>query len=167
MPQPLEYLRPIFIEHQRFRQRWLWVVITLAGLLILSIQLLLQRTLRGYPSSLAMILAAAPVGFMVWFYLAITLTVRVDANGVHVRFFPLHKLTIPFRRIVASNACDYDPHGEFGGWGMKGPPGRWGWCFTVSGRRGVRLDLENGHRLLIGSQRAEELAAAIKEAQAT
>jgi hypothetical protein len=37
---------------------------------------------------------------------------------------------------------------------------------TVSGNRGVRLELENRHRLLIGSQRAEELAEAIRSASA-
>jgi hypothetical protein len=40
-----------------------------------------------------------------------------------------------------------------------------GWAYNVRGNRGVQLELANGKRILIGSQRAEELAGAIGEAK--
>jgi hypothetical protein len=39
-----------------------------------------------------------------------------------------------------------------------GPRGR---AYNVSGNRGVEITLANGKRVLIGSQRSDELAAAI------
>lgn len=165
MAQTLTYLRPIFVEQQRFRQRWLWILIIITSALMMSVAGAMIVLLNAPPAIIAGLVICLPVGLMVGFYLAANLTVRVDVDGVHVRFFPIHKLTIPHARIVNVEACDYDPLGEFGGWGMKGPPGRWGWCYTVSGRRGVRIELDNRHRLLIGSQRADELARAIEEAR--
>jgi hypothetical protein len=38
-------------------------------------------------------------------------------------------------------------------------------AYNVSGKEGVQLELANGKRILIGSQRAEELARAIGEAK--
>jgi TATA-box binding protein (TBP) (component of TFIID and TFIIIB) len=48
---------------------------------------------------------------------------------------------------------------EYGGWGIK--YGRKGKAYNVSGNRGVQLVFKDGKQLLIGSQRAEELAEAI------
>jgi hypothetical protein len=64
-------------------------------------------------------------------------------------------------RDVAAVTCH--PITEYGGWGI-----RWtlrGKAYNVSGRRGVRLDYENGKHLLIGSTRADELATAIHQAR--
>ena len=49
---------------------------------------------------------------------------------------------------------------DYGGWGIR--RGRRGWAYNVSGNRGVLLQLENEKTLLIGSQRPDELAAAIE-----
>jgi hypothetical protein len=38
-------------------------------------------------------------------------------------------------------------------------------AYNVSGNRGVQLEFSNGKRLLIGSQRPEDLAAAISRAK--
>jgi hypothetical protein len=159
----LPYLRPIFVEEQRFRQWWLWLLVVLVSAgLILGFGLLYLRS-RTITAFIPMAVGTIPVALMILFY-STRLVVRVDVDGVHVRFWPFSRLDVPHHRIVNVEATDYDPVGEFGGWGIKGPAGRWGWCYTVSGRRGVRIELENRHRLLIGSQRADELAEAIRSA---
>ena len=61
-------------------------------------------------------------------------------------------------------AKTYDPM-EYGGWGVRGWPDRYGWAYNVSGNRGVQIEFKNGHRLMLGSQRADELAKAIGEAK--
>ena len=50
---------------------------------------------------------------------------------------------------------------EYGGWGVRMRRG--GMAYNVSGDRGVQLELMDGKRILIGSQRAGELADAIRE----
>ena len=57
--------------------------------------------------------------------------------------------------IRRSQAGQADAFGEL----VKSHAGR---AYNVSGREGVRLDFADGKHLLIGSQRAEELAAAIQ-----
>jgi hypothetical protein len=53
----------------------------------------------------------------------------------------------------------YRPIRDYGGWGIR--YGRGGKAYNVSGNRGVMLELSDGQKLLIGSQRPEELANAI------
>jgi hypothetical protein len=165
MPTTLSYLRPLFVEAQHFRQRWLWVLVMSVAVVLLGLSITMMLTMRAFPMTAAATLVAVPVALMVGLLAGARLTVIVDVDGVHIRFFPLRRLTIPHRRIVGVESVTYEPIGEFGGWGIKGPPGRWGWCYTVSGNRGVRIELDNRHRLLIGSQRPEELAEAILAAR--
>ena len=68
---------------------------------------------------------------------------------------------IPLERIRCATAVTYSPLWDYGGWGIR--CGRKGIAYNVSGDRGVQLELERGRPILIGSQRAEELARAIEE----
>lgn len=92
------------------------------------------------------------------------MTTIVDAAGVHVRFVPFLRKTFSLDDIVTWEARSYDPM-EYGGWGVRGWPGRYGWAYNISGNRGVQIEFKNGHRLMLGSQRADELAQAIEEAK--
>jgi hypothetical protein len=159
----LPYLRPVFVEEQRFRQWWLWLTVIAVGVVQLAVFALLYLKARTFFAWVPLAIATVPITLTVLFY-STRLVVRVDADGVHVRWWPFLTFDLPHHRIVGAEAVDYDPLNEFGGWGIKGPPGRWGWCYTVSGRRGVRIELSNRHRLLIGSRRADELAEAIRSA---
>jgi len=106
-----------------------------------------------------LLLDAAIVGFMY----TLKLTTEVRRDGIHLRFFPMFRQTIPLSQIRRHYARTYRPIVEFGGWGV-----RYGWkgkAYNVSGNRGVQLELADGKRLLIGSQRPEELAQAIEAAR--
>jgi hypothetical protein len=105
---------------------------------------------------------AVVIGVAVLMYV-MKLTVRVDEQALHVRFFPLVKKDIPLEDIARWEARNYRPILEYGGWGIRC---RWkGMAYNVSGKRGVQLEFTNGKLLLIGSQRPEELAAAISQAK--
>lgn len=83
-------------------------------------------------------------------------------DGLCVRVLPFTRFRrhIPFDLITSCEARTYSPIREYGGWGMKF--GRGGKAYNVMGNRGVQLVLVSGERLLIGSQRADELAGVIK-----
>ena len=74
--------------------------------------------------------------------------------------FPLYRRRIQLTDIAAARADTYAPLAEYGGWGIRG----WGRNVALNARgdRGVRLMLMDGRRVLVGSQRAEELAAALE-----
>jgi hypothetical protein len=65
--------------------------------------------------------------------------------------------------IVSAELVTFRPIRDFGGWGIRHGGG--GWAYTVRGNRGVRLTLQYGSPLLIGSQNAEDLYQAIERAR--
>jgi hypothetical protein len=72
---------------------------------------------------------------------------------------------IPLLTIRAAKAVSYDSAAEYGGYGIRS--GARGMAYIASGNRGVELELSEGPKLLVGSQRAEELAAKIMQARKT
>lgn len=158
----------LFEEEQSFRQPWLWALL-LGSLIVLAIVFgLFLFQAPDQPGTVdgmitLGIVAVVEIGVVV-LMVVLKLSVRVDNAGLHVRFFPLVKKDIPLEQIARWEARTYNPLLEYGGWGI-----RYGWkgmAYNVRGNRGVQLELTSGKRLLIGSQRSEELAAAISRAKA-
>jgi len=107
--------------------------------------------------------------FMVLMVLVLNLLsmrTEVTSEGVRVRFgyfVPLYVRTIRLEDIDTVEAVTYRPIADYGGWGIRGLPGRI--ALNARGDRGVLLTLLRGGTVLIGSQRPEELAASIMEAR--
>lgn len=160
-----------FREVQQFRQPWLWVLMGGIALSTVNVmgygmvkQLVLGQPWGDKPMSdlglavfgpAMMLVGTAPCAL---FYL-LKLVTEVGDEGVTLQFVPLPRKTIRFEEIARCEARTYRPIADYGGWGIK--MGRAGRAYTVSGNRGVMLELAGGKRLLIGSQQAEALAQAI------
>lgn len=87
------------------------------------------------------------------------LTTSLDSEGVRVKGFFFVNRMIPYTEIASAAARRYRPLLEYGGWGYRiGPSGK---AYNARGNEGVQLVLKTGGRVLIGSGRAEELAAAV------
>jgi len=153
-------------EVQRFRQPWLWLLI--AGIFGVTVWGFVEQIVLGRPfgqnpapDTVMMVIALVfGIAFPVLFLVA-NLTVEVRSDGLYYRFFPFHW---SFRRISAETLSKYEVHRyrpirDYGGWGIR--YGRSGKAYNVSGNRGVMLELSDGSRLLIGSQKPEELVNAI------
>ena len=158
----------IFSEKQRFLQKWVWilVVLMLIGVWVMSILWFGSDDKQHSLSSDIIVIVSwvlVGVGIPVLF-LTMKLETEVRADALYVRFFPFHlqprKFTWP--DISKSEARRYDPLREYGGWGIRW--GRGGRAYNVSGDRGLQLVLKDGKRWLIGSQKADELAAAVERA---
>ena len=114
----------------------------------------------GSAGLILLLLATAGVFFV------LRLETEVHTDSLYFRFFPIH---IRYKKIgpeelSESYARRYRPIVEYGGWGI-----RWGFkggrAYNISGNEGVQLVFKDGRRLLIGSQKADELAAAISAAR--
>jgi hypothetical protein len=156
-----------FREVQRFRQPWLRAALILPGLPMLYgayRQFILGRPWgsRPSPDALLAILIAGYVLFVTWF-LSLKLVTEVRDRELYVKFVRLfgseERILWAQIRRVAAVTCR--PARDYGGWGVR--MGQKGMAYNVSGNRGVELELMDDRRLLIGSQRAEELAQAIEE----
>lgn len=165
----------LFVERQQFRQPWLWML--LGGVALLQIGIftwaIIQQIVLGHPwgnhptSDAGLIGIAAlvlPISILLpllFYYSGLTTTVRRD--GVTLRFTPFHRREMPvnLRDSVRFEARTYNPIREYGGWGIRmGYKRR---AYNVMGNRGVQIEYKDGSRLMIGSQRAEELEQAIRQ----
>ena len=146
-----------FREVQQYRQRWLW------GLLAVRPILALVGLLRGTKSKGDVgreLLGFAGVALL----LGVTrLVTEVRDDGVYVKFEPFHRSfrRVPFADIATFEAAGYSPM-RYGGWGVRWTPRRL--AYTVSGRSGVQFERTSGKPLYVGSDRPEELVAAVQDA---
>jgi hypothetical protein len=101
------------------------------------------------------------MGVIVVMTRTMVLKVEVDGKEVRIGFVPYAKRVVPITDIARADAVQYRPIGDCGGWGVRFY--KWkGWCYTISGNKGVEIATNKGKLLLIGSQRHEELAAVIR-----
>ena len=164
MPEQTDAI--LFAEEQSFRQPWLWGL--LLGTLVF-VAVVFGTIIHREPNNAgslvfpAVLIVVVEIGVAVFLWV-LKLKVRLDAAGLHIRFFPLVSKEIPLGEIAHWEARTYSPLLEYGGWGIR-YSFRNGTAYNISGNQGVQLELTNGKRILIGSQRSEELAEAIHQAK--
>jgi hypothetical protein len=159
-----------FREVQRFTQWWVWlIVLGIAALMWYGFieQLVFGRPFGDHPAPdwmLILFLALFGIG-MPWLFIAAALRTEVRADALYVRFIPFHLgwIRIAPAEIRSAAAGSYNPLTDYGGWGIR--YGRGGKAYNAKGNQGVLLELADGSTLMIGSQQAVELAAAIDELQ--
>lgn len=163
-----------FFEEQKFRQKWLlFLLIPIFAVLIFVLfysvykQLILSEPFGNNPMSDIGLLVFSYFLFLflaglIWLFLEMKLTVFVAGTILVIKFFPFVNRKIPIQDIFQYKAVTYNPIREYGGWGIRFSIKGRGMAYNVSGNRGVDIKLKNGKRLLIGSQKPEELAAAIE-----
>jgi hypothetical protein len=163
----------IFREVQRFHQRWLWVLVILAALVLIGPfgygmvqQLVFDKPWGDRPMSDTALAVTGTLAILfaigiVALFASTKLITEVRTDGLYIRFVPFHLSfrRIPLEDLAGFEARTYRPIREYGGWGIRF--GRRGRAYNVSGNRGVRVDYASGRHILIGSQRADEFADAI------
>lgn len=167
MPIKAEGSLVLFREEQRFRQFWVWlIVLGLAAFIWYSAvrQILLKRPFgsRPAPDTLLIIFwLLFGIGLPLLLFSAKLIT-EVRQDGIYIRFFPLHLAfqKISFEELKTFEVRTYNALRDYGGWGIRyGPQGK---AYNVGGNRGLQLEFQDGKKLLIGSQKAEELLIAIQ-----
>lgn len=159
----------IFQEEQKFGSWLRWLIYLSMGLsIVISIFALMKESgPDGSQPNWEIFLAVAvgvgmPIAIAALFLL-LKLQTEVRPDGIYVRFLPFH---IRFKRFAAEDlsehyARQYKPIWEYGGWGIRFSL-RYGKAYNVSGNKGVQLVFKSGNKLLIGSQKPDELEAAIR-----
>ncbi len=101
------------------------------------------------------------VGFP-WFFFTMNLNITVTDKQLVVKYFPFITKKYTREDIGAVKPTTFRPIREHGGWGIKySADGVW--VYTAYGNTGVELTFRDGKRIIVGSQRAEELAKAIND----
>ena len=159
----------IYREEQKFALWLRWLVYISMGLAALLSVFAFKKRYAGEGSqeTLEIVLAVivgigVPLTIAALFVL-LKLETEVRPDGLYVRYFPFH---IHFKRFGPEDlseyyARQYKPILEYGGWGIRYSL-RNCKAYNVSSNKGVQLVFKNGKRLLIGSQKADELETAIR-----
>lgn len=139
----------LFTEKQRFTQWWFWLII----LLVVAFAFYYEE------STLERVVAL----IIPLFLFILNLETEISQEGISVRFFPFHlkKKFFAWDEIAKAEVREYSPLLEYGGWGIR--RGRSGRAYNVKGKMGLQLVLKNGKKVLIGTQKAEELKQILAE----
>lgn len=151
-------MNPTFSETQRFN-KW-WHILLLTFPFILWVAFMLAQT--KYDLIFIYSSAATFILFIFWF-LILKLKTTISESGITANFFgiPFCKRKISWSEIQSINIIEYSPLFDYGGWGVRYSMSGKGWCYNVSGKMGIKLQLTNGKSFLIGTQKPEEAQAII------
>lgn len=156
-------MRIQFEEEQKFNQWWLWIFLIPLGILPLFgiyKQLVLEEPFGDNPmSDLGLIVFTVLIYIFLAFLYLIKLSTHIDENGIQMRFFPLVKKDFKWKDIKNVQVITY---GFVGGFGIRLWT-KYGTVYNVKGNKGLAIELNNGKKYLIGTQKETELKTVIKK----
>jgi hypothetical protein len=151
-----------FMEEQRFRQWWLWAI--LGAVSLVFIWALYQQIILGKPfgdtpmPDLALGLTSFLVFSSLGLFWMITLKTEIDQEELRIRFFPFVNRTILWRDVKSAEVIHY---GFVGGWGIRWFT-KYGTVYNTQGNIGLAIQLKNGKKLLVGTDKEMELEKVIQ-----
>jgi len=146
-----------FKEEQKFTQWWLWLILIGIGILpIFGIykQLIMGEKFGEKPmSDFELIIFAVFIFGLIAMFWFIRLKTEIDQTEIRMNFFPFVKKTAKWKEVKSAKIVNY---GFVGGWGIR----LWtnyGTVYNTDGHKGLAIELLNGKRFLIGTQKEIEL----------
>jgi hypothetical protein len=163
----------VFYERQYARSLWAAVAILLGVDCLFIYNTILQV---GYgkiwgnnpASNLGLVIVCVVLLLVTVLFFVTSMETIINKEGVYIKIFPFYRKFDYFSWDDIAAACTkkYNPVLDYGGWGW-----RMGWSFnfkknrayTMSGNKGLQLELVNGKKRLIGTQKPEELTEILKQ----
>lgn len=140
-----------FKEKQSFLTRWLMILLSFVMLYIAydTYQQYQTTGIKGLSVGLCIML---PV-FL--FFMFSQLCTTIDDEGITITFIPFAWRRRWYWSSMAKVYVRRYDWMEFGGWGYR--LGNGGVAYSTKGRYGIQLELKNGRKILIGTQKPEEV----------
>lgn len=160
----------IFIEEQKFTQSWLFIGLAIA-FAVVTIPIVKDWAHISQSSFLEMLNDLGGVLVILFVFTLFNffkLKTRIDENGVYYQYLPFHFTYrfLPWNMIAKCYVRNYNAIFEYGGWGLKFSfTKKRGKSFTVKGAVGLQLELQNGKKILIGTQKKQEIQRTIETYQ--
>ena len=153
-----------FKEDQRFTQWWLWLILIAIGLIpIFGIykQLILGEKFGDKPmSDLGLIIICVMIFGLIALFWFMRLKTEIDNNEIRMHFFPFFKKQVHWKAIKTTEIVNY---GFVGGWGIRLGT-KYGTVYNIKGNKGLAIELTNGKKFLIGTQKESELIKIVEKA---
>jgi hypothetical protein len=138
-----------FIETQKFTQWWIWLV-----LVVLSAIPLYNFAYVGFSEGLM----TSPIFLFVILFCLFKLATKIDEKEIKIVFFPLVWKTMQWADIKTVRLFDY---GFVGGWGIRFWT-KYGTVYNTSGSKGLLVELQDGKKIVVGTQKEEALKLFLK-----
>ena len=104
--------------------------------------------------------------WIIYFMLTLSrLYIKITDNGVFFRFSPYHNKErfISKEEITAFSVRKFNVYREFGGYGLKKIKGKKTWALTVKGNTGLEIIMQNGKKVMLGTQRPDFILTAMEK----
>ncbi len=160
----------LFSETQRFKQILLWILlfaifltVSVPAIIGLTKQLIFNQPFGSKSISteglivITIVSVIIPIIPMVLFRI-MKLETIITEEGIYVRFYPFQskRKFYNWNELTKCYIRQYNPVGEYGGWGMKGLGNNK--ALNISGNKGIQLETKEGDKLLIGTIYPDEIS---------
>lgn len=157
----------LFREEQKIRQPRVWALVAIlpgAFTLLLIWQVVLGHKAGEHPMTNGNVIGWTIFLWLVWLRLVtfrlVTKVVRGQLTVSMGGWWTVRRIALS--EIGRTELVTYRPIEDYGGYGIRLT--KRGRAYIASGDRGVRLTFAKGGKMLVGSQRPDELARAIAAA---
>ncbi|MEI7978560.1 MAG: hypothetical protein WCI53_06925 [Bacteroidota bacterium] len=145
-----------FIESQKVKQAW--IIVLMITVTIFSI--------INYVQMLATFSSIAPLIIIFvanLILIALKLNTKINKQGIYFQLFPFQFKynEISWNDVLTIEVRKYKPIREYGGWGYRFSFKN-GKAYNISGNMGLQIVLKNGDKILIGTQKPDELMEFLK-----
>ncbi len=145
-----------FKEKQKFSQWWLWIILIGIGIIpIIGLykQLILKQIFGDNPmSDFGLIVFSFFIFLIIGIFFLITLETRITNEGIQMKFIPFVQKRIRWDEIKNAELVKYG----FSGFGIRISL-KYGTIYNIKGKNGLFIELKNGEKILIGTQKQNEL----------
>jgi hypothetical protein len=148
----------VFNESQTFRGTWIMYLILLLELptFIVLLVILSKEEGGGTEMLLGILIVILIMGGTFLLIMNLKLETRIDDHAISYRFFPFfgwRKITRS--EVVSADVITYEGLTDYGGWGLKG--NKTTKAYSIRGDRGLLLDIGEKKKIMIGTQKSDEL----------
>ncbi len=153
------------MEVQRFNQVWLWIILIFASLVPFFLhfyeRLSADTAEGGEILSPSLIFTFVFFLALMVFFRIMHLKTRINSSGIHWTYYPFFKKKVTWKEVEKAKVLNY---GFVGGWGIR----IWtsyGTVYNIRGNKGLALELKSGKRMVVGTQKEQELKAFLGDLQ--
>jgi len=147
----------LFQEKQNLLKGQLILLITVSAISIISVFFVIED--RGL---LTILLVLGPLLVLIGSFGFINLEIKIDSNSITIKYPPfVSNQVIQINELKEMYVRKYNAMLEYGGYGFRGM--KKNRAYNVSGKYGLQLEFKDGKKLLVGTQKHEELEKVIKD----
>jgi hypothetical protein len=152
------------------KTRWAHFFMVCAILFLIALVFHVCRQRLQYDEVTKVLFAGILILALLSLFAQIKMVTQIREDGIYVRFPPFQPVFSKYewKDIQEKYIREYNALKEYGGWGIRFglmgvKYGQGGKAYILSGHQGLQLVMKDGSRILIGTQKPDELLAVLRK----